>query len=71
MPVSEVIVSCALHDLDVNVDHYLTADWVRPDKSTAYNHACRRYKCIRCASRFCSKKCLGVHTETRCLKFLA
>lgn len=31
----------------------------------------RRYKCIRCASRFCSKKCLGVHTETRCLKFLA
>lgn len=29
------------------------------------------YKCVRCSSRFCSKKCYGVHVETRCLKFIA
>lgn len=29
------------------------------------------YRCVRCSARFCSRKCLGVHTETRCLKFIA
>lgn len=27
------------------------------------------YNCARCGSRFCCRKCFGVHTETRCLKF--
>ncbi len=28
------------------------------------------YRCVRCGSRFCTRKCYGVHTETRCLKFV-
>lgn len=27
------------------------------------------YTCARCGSRYCCRKCYGVHTETRCLKF--
>ncbi|KAK9816298.1 hypothetical protein WJX74_002342 [Apatococcus lobatus] len=27
------------------------------------------YKCVRCGSQCCSRKCFGTHTETRCLKF--
>ena len=27
------------------------------------------YSCIRCGSRFCSRKCNENHKETRCLKF--
>ncbi|BDA44280.1 probable zinc finger HIT domain-containing protein 1 [Coccomyxa sp. Obi] len=28
------------------------------------------YKCVRCGSRFCTRKCYAVHVETRCLKFV-
>jgi len=28
------------------------------------------YGCARCGMRFCSKKCAGVHAETRCLKMV-
>ncbi len=28
------------------------------------------YKCVRCGSRFCTRKCYAVHIETRCLKFV-
>lgn len=27
------------------------------------------HACVRCGTRFCSSKCLNVHSETRCLKF--
>lgn len=30
-----------------------------------------RYTCARCGSRYCCKKCYTVHSETRCLKFMA
>ncbi|WIA31353.1 hypothetical protein OEZ86_002254 [Tetradesmus obliquus] len=29
------------------------------------------YTCSRCGSKYCSRKCFTVHTETRCLKFMA
>ena len=32
---------------------------------------CDVYTCTRCGSRYCGRRCHGVHTETRCLKFLA
>ncbi|KAJ8905272.1 hypothetical protein NDN08_001780 [Rhodosorus marinus] len=32
---------------------------------------CSKYKCTRCGSRYCSRKCLRVHSDTRCLKFLS
>eukprot|EP00878_Enallax_costatus_P011645 GHUV01012154.1.p1 GENE.GHUV01012154.1~~GHUV01012154.1.p1 ORF type:complete len:178 (+),score=32.36 GHUV01012154.1:254-787(+) len=28
------------------------------------------YTCARCGSKYCSRKCYTVHTETRCLKFV-
>ncbi|KAF8057766.1 SWC6 [Scenedesmus sp. PABB004] len=29
------------------------------------------YTCARCGSKYCCRKCYTVHTETRCLKFMA
>lgn len=29
------------------------------------------YTCVSCGSRYCSIKCLGVHRDTRCLKWTA
>lgn len=29
------------------------------------------YTCVRCGTRFCCIKCYVVHTDTRCLKFMA
>uniref|UniRef100_L7M6M0 HIT-type domain-containing protein n=1 Tax=Rhipicephalus pulchellus TaxID=72859 RepID=L7M6M0_RHIPC len=29
------------------------------------------YTCVSCGSRYCSVKCLGVHRDTRCLKWTA
>ncbi|CAG9462868.1 unnamed protein product [Pedinophyceae sp. YPF-701] len=28
------------------------------------------YSCTRCGARFCSRRCSGVHADTRCLKFV-
>ena len=30
-----------------------------------------RYRCTRCGARFCCQKCYAIHTDTRCLKFMA
>ncbi|KAL7266739.1 hypothetical protein RUND412_010699 [Rhizina undulata] len=30
-----------------------------------------RYRCGKCAARYCGLECLGVHSETRCNKFYA
>ncbi|KAF4525389.1 hypothetical protein B566_EDAN018328, partial [Ephemera danica] len=29
------------------------------------------YTCIPCGTRYCSVRCLGIHQETRCLKWTA
>jgi len=29
------------------------------------------FTCPRCGARYCCRRCLGIHTETRCLKFIA
>lgn len=29
------------------------------------------YTCARCGSKYCCRRCFTVHTETRCLKFMA
>ncbi|CAO3692387.1 unnamed protein product [Rhizopus stolonifer] len=29
------------------------------------------YKCLKCGMKYCSAKCLGTHSETRCLKWTA
>ena len=43
----------------------------RSPHTRAHSDAHRRYKCVRCGSRYCSKRCFTVHTETRCLKFMS
>lgn len=29
------------------------------------------YTCVRCGARYCSQRCYGTHSDTRCLKFMA
>ncbi|GBF97491.1 SWR1 complex subunit 6 [Raphidocelis subcapitata] len=58
------------------VPSYLTAA-VGPPTTHAARKFCTvcgfesPYTCVRCGSRFCSKRCYVVHTETRCLKFIS
>lgn len=48
-----------------------------PSGDAVQHHDCcclllhRSYTCARCGSRYCTRKCYSVHTETRCLKFMA
>lgn len=65
-----------LDHLPPSVPTYLTAA-VGPSLAAAPRKFCSvcgdmsNYTCTRCGSRYCSRKCYTVHTETRCLKFLA
>ena len=58
------------------VPTYLTAA-VGPPQTTAARKFCSvcgdtsGYTCTRCGSRYCSRKCYAVHSETRCLTFMA
>ena len=66
----------ALEGLPPEVPTYLTAQ-VGPPATTAARKFCSvcgdasKYTCVRCGSRFCCNRCYAVHTETRCLKFMA
>ena len=65
-----------LEQLPPEVPSYLTGA-VGPPTTTAQRKFCSvcgdasRYTCVRCGSRFCCNRCSVVHTETRCLKFMA
>ncbi|KAI3431569.1 hypothetical protein D9Q98_004619 [Chlorella vulgaris] len=62
--------------LPEGVPSYLTAA-VGPPRIAAPRKFCSvcgdmsAYTCTRCGSRYCSRRCHVVHTETRCLKFIA
>jgi hypothetical protein len=62
--------------LPEGVPSYLTAA-VGPPRIAAPRKFCSvcgdmsAYTCTRCGSRYCSRRCHAVHTETRCLKFIA
>ena len=55
--------------------HWLSAAMPAP-RAAARRHWCSicgfraPYSCPRCRARFCSKRCGGVHSETRCLKMV-
>eukprot|EP00887_Chlorella_sp_A99_P002483 scaffold10.g2483.t1 len=55
---------------------YLTAG-VGPPRTAAPRKFCSvcgdfsGYTCTRCGSRYCTLRCQTVHSETRCLKFMA
>lgn len=65
-----------LESVPSNQLNYQTAA-VGPPAAPAFRKWCTvcgfaaPYKCTRCSSRFCSRKCYSVHSETRCLKFTA
>ncbi|EFN52815.1 hypothetical protein CHLNCDRAFT_138485 [Chlorella variabilis] len=65
-----------LERLPEGTPSYLTAA-VGPARTAAPRKFCSvcgdvsTYTCTRCGSRFCSRRCHAVHTETRCLKFTA
>lgn len=65
-----------LERLPEGTPSYLTAA-VGPPRAAAPRKFCSVcgdlsvYTCTRCGSRYCSRRCHAVHTETRCLKFMA
>lgn len=65
-----------LEKLPEGAPSYLTAA-VGPPQTAAPRKFCSVcgdmsvYTCTRCGSRYCSRRCHAVHTETRCLKFMA
>ena len=65
-----------LERLPEGAPSYLTAA-VGPPTTAAPRKFCSvcgdvsSYTCTRCGSRYCGRRCHAVHTETRCLKFLA
>lgn len=65
-----------LERLPEGAPSYLTAA-VGPPRTAAPRKFCSvcgdlsTYTCTRCGSRYCSRRCHAVHTETRCLKFMA
>ena len=66
----------ALDQLPEGEPSYLTAA-VGPPRTRSARPLCSvcgdfcEYTCTRCGSRYCSIRCSTVHTETRCLKFIA
>ena len=64
-----------LDQLPAHVPSYLTAA-VGPPVGQATRKWCSvcgfpaSYCCVRCGSRFCTRRCNSVHVETRCLKLV-
>ncbi|XP_058071984.1 SWR1 complex subunit 6 [Magnolia sinica] len=72
----ELLQEANLEALPPHVPSYLRAA-VGPPSSTSRRHFCTvcgftaNYTCVRCGMRFCSCRCQVIHTDTRCLKFVA
>lgn len=72
----ELLQEANLEALPAHVPTYLRAA-VGPPSSTARRHFCSvcgyiaSYTCVQCGARFCSCRCQVIHTDTRCMKFVA
>ncbi|XP_057821621.1 SWR1 complex subunit 6 [Cryptomeria japonica] len=72
----ELLQEANLEATPPHVPTYLRAA-VGPPSSTARRHFCSvcgyiaPYSCVQCSSRFCSVRCQRIHSDTRCLKFVA
>ncbi|KAH6791386.1 HIT-type Zinc finger family protein [Perilla frutescens var. frutescens] len=72
----ELLQEANLETLPPHVPSYSRAS-VGPPSSTARRHFCTvcgfsgSYTCVQCGMRFCSIRCQTIHTDTRCLKFVA
>lgn len=75
-PTRDFLEEAELEQLPEGAPSYLTAA-VAPPKASAPRKFCSvcgdrsTYTCTRCGSRYCGRRCHAVHTETRCLKFMA
>lgn len=73
---NELLHEANLESLPPDVPSYLTAA-VGPPKTASRRFFCSvcgfiaPYTCVRCGSRFCTIRCNTIHTDTRCLKFVA
>lgn len=73
---AKLLEDSGIESAPAGVPTYLTAA-VGPGSTCAARKFCTvcgfesPYTCSRCGSRFCSKRCYVVHTETRCLKFIS
>ncbi|KAK1321558.1 hypothetical protein QJS10_CPA03g01046 [Acorus calamus] len=72
----ELLHDANLEALPPHVPSYLRAA-VGPPSAASRRHFCTvcgftaNYTCVRCAVRFCSIRCQVIHSDTRCLKFVA
>ncbi|CAK9164147.1 unnamed protein product [Ilex paraguariensis] len=72
----ELLHEANLESLPPHVPSYLRAA-VGPPSSTSRRHFCTvcgfnaNYTCVKCGMRFCSIRCQNIHSDTRCLKFVA
>lgn len=75
-PAFTTCLQAELDRLPPGVPSYLSAAVGSP-RTTAARKLCSvcgdlsGYTCTRCGSRYCCRKCYTVHTDTRCLKFMA
>lgn len=72
----ELLHEANLESLPPHVPSYLRAA-VGPPSSSSRRHFCTvcgftaNYTCVQCGMRFCSIRCQTIHSDTRCLKFVA
>ncbi|ERN00411.1 SWR1 complex subunit 6 [Amborella trichopoda] len=72
----ELLQEANLKSLPPHVPSYLRAAVGLPS-STSRRHFCTvcgfiaNYTCVQCGVRFCSPRCQVIHSDTRCLKFVA
>eukprot|EP00270_Netrium_digitus_P017426 TRINITY_DN638_c0_g1_i1.p1 TRINITY_DN638_c0_g1~~TRINITY_DN638_c0_g1_i1.p1 ORF type:complete len:208 (+),score=46.15 TRINITY_DN638_c0_g1_i1:126-749(+) len=73
---AELLEEAKLDEMPPYVPSYCTAA-IGPPRATISRPLCSvcgslaPYTCTRCGTRFCSCRCLAVHTDTRCLKFVS
>lgn len=72
----DMLEEAELDQLPPNEPSYLTAT-VGPPSTTSTRKFCSvcgdksPYTCTRCGARYCTTRCYVIHTDTRCLKFIA
>lgn len=75
-PLSALLAESGMDQLPPGVPSYARAE-MGPPRASAPLKLCSvcgfgaRYTCARCGARYCHRACMGVHADTRCLRFVA
>lgn len=75
-PLTALLAEAGLESLPPGVPSYLTAEMgpprlCSPLKLCSVCGFAARFTCPRCGARYCSRPCVSVHADTRCLRFVA